>query len=125
MSLKELGIQSTIMRRAMNGALIIEVPGPQGKLLAGTLRTSLAEALGDEAKVQNPVAKGELRLRGIDPSTTVEDIYRELESLSGCHRQDLKVSSINSMRDGMGVAWVGCPLQVAVKIAEHGAVTLG
>lgn len=46
---------------------------------------------------------GELRLRGIDPSTTLEDIYKELESLSGCARHNFKVSPINNMRDGMGV----------------------
>jgi len=57
-----------VIRRAINGAIIIEVPGPQGKQLAGILKTKLSEALGEEAKVLNPVAMGELRLRGIDPS---------------------------------------------------------
>lgn len=57
-SLKDLGIQTTVIRRALNGAIIIEVPGPQGKQLAGSLKTCLAEALGEEAKVYNPVAKG-------------------------------------------------------------------
>lgn len=102
MSLKELGIQTTTIRRAMNGAIIIEVPGSQGRQLASTLRANLAEVLGDEARVHNPVAMGELRLREIDPTTTTEDIYAELESLSGSGRQEFKVSSINNMRDGMG-----------------------
>lgn len=124
-SLKDLGIQSTVIRRAVNGALIIEVPDPQGKQLAATLRDSLTEALGDEANVQNPVATGELRLRGIDPSTTTEDIYGELESLSGCQHKDIKVSPIRNMRDGMGIAWVTCPLQIAVRLAEAGVVALG
>lgn len=68
---------------------------------------------------------GELRLRGIDPSTTSEEIYTELESLSGCPREEFKVSPIINMRDDMGVAWINCPLQTAVRIAEKGAVTLG
>jgi len=29
------------------------------------------------------------------------------------------------MRDGMGIAWINCPLEIAVKIAEKGVVTLG
>lgn len=101
------------------------MPGPQGKQLADSLRAKLTEALGKEVKVDNPVAKGKLCLRGIDPSTTSEDIYKELVFLSGCGRHEFKVSPINNMRDGMGVAWVVCPLQTAVKIAEVGVVTLG
>lgn len=108
----------------MNGAIVIEVPGPKGRQLADSLRTKLTEALGEEAKLDNPMAKGELRLRGIDPSTTT-DVYKELMSLSGCGRHEFKVSPIINMRDGMGAAWVVCPLQTAVKIAEVGVVTLG
>lgn len=124
-SLKDLGIQTTVIRRSLNGAIIIEVPGSQGKQLAGSLKTSLAEVLGEEAKVYNPVAMGELRLRGIDPSTTTEEILVELMSLSGCPREEFKVSSVTNMRDGMGAAWISCPLHVAVRIAEVGTVTLG
>ncbi|XP_025264641.1 uncharacterized protein LOC112638009 [Camponotus floridanus] len=122
--LRELGIQTTIIRRAISDAIVIKVPGPQGKQLASVLRSNLAEVLGQDAKVQNPVTMGELRLRGIDPSTTEEEIYLEMESLSGAHRSEFKVSTISNMRDGMRVAWVTCPLQTAVKIAENGVVTL-
>lgn len=113
-NLKNLGIQTTVIRRAVNGAIVIEVPGPEGKQLAGRLKASLTEAFGEDAVVQNPVAMGELRLRGVDPSTTTEEVYAELESIGGCTRQDLKVSTISNMRDGMGVTWVSCPLQTAV-----------
>lgn len=124
-SLGELGIQTTTIRRALNGTIIIEVSGPQGKQLASTLKASLAKALGEEASVSNPVTMGELRIRGIDPSTTTEDIYKELEALSGGTRHDFKVSPIRNMRNGMGVAWVSCPLQMVVRIAEIGTVALG
>lgn len=112
------------MRRAMNGALVIEIPGPDGKMLADTLRNSLEEVLKEDATVSNPVATGEIRLRGIDPATTQEDISYELEKINSCPLRDLKVSGINVMRDGMGIAWVHCPLEYAVKI-EKGSITLG
>lgn len=102
-SLKEIGIENTIIRRAMNGAIVIEVPGPQGKQQADLLANSLTVALGEEAKVLNPVAMGEIRLRGIDPSTTEREICDVLEVLGGCPRNVFKVSPINNMRDGMGV----------------------
>lgn len=124
-SLRELGIQNTVIRRAMNGAIVIEVPGPNGKQLASSLSSCLAEVLADDARVLNPVAMGELRLRGIDPSTTMEEIREELERLCGCGRQDFRVSPISVMRDGMGVAWITCPLEFAAKIAEKGVIALG
>lgn len=124
-SLREIGIQETVIRRAVNGAIVIEVPGPQSKQLAGVLGSRLSEALGEEAGVRNPVARGELRIRGIDPSTTTEKIKNELEALGGCTCDDLKVSPISNMRDGMGIAWINCPLDIALKIAEHGHLKLG
>lgn len=39
-SLASLGIQDLRMRRAMNGALVMELPGPKGKRLAGSLRNT-------------------------------------------------------------------------------------
>lgn len=63
-SLGSLGINNVRMRRAMNGALVIEIPGPDGKTLAGALRENLEEALRDEAVVNNFVPMGEIRLRG-------------------------------------------------------------
>lgn len=103
-SLKDIGIQETAIRRALNGAIVIEIPGPQSKQLAGVLGSRLSEVLGEEAKVKNPVAMGELRIRGIDPSTTTEEIRNELMTLSDCVGEDLKVSPVNNMRDGMGIA---------------------
>jgi len=50
-SLGNLGIDNVRMRRAMNGALVIELPGPDGQRLASTLRNTLEEVLKDEAKL--------------------------------------------------------------------------
>lgn len=55
-SLASLGIHDLRMRRAMNGALVMELPGPDGKQLAGALRSSLEAVLGEDAAVSNPVA---------------------------------------------------------------------
>lgn len=79
-SLGNLGIENVRMRRGMNGALIIELPGLDGKRLASTLRNTLEEVLKEDAKVSNPVAMGEIRLRGIDPATTQDEIGYALEN---------------------------------------------
>lgn len=124
-SLKDIGIQETVIRRALNGTIVIEIPGPQSKQLAGVLGSRLSEVLSEEAKVRNPVAMGELRIRGIDPSTTTEEIRNELVALSGCVCEDLKVSPVNNMRDRMGIAWITCPLDIALKIVDYGYLRLG
>lgn len=103
-SLGNLGIQNVRMRRALNGALVLKLPGPDGKKLDGSLRITLQEVLREDAAMNNPVATGELRLRGIDPATTQDEISYELEKISGCPSRDLKVSAINLMRDSMGIA---------------------
>lgn len=124
-SLGNLGISNVRMRRAMNGALVMEIPGPDGKVLAGILRENLEVALGDEAVVSNPVAMGEIRLRGIDPATTVNDIRAALVELAGCASSVVKISQISKMRDGMGIAWVHCPLEYATRMASSGSINLG
>lgn len=124
-SLGNLGIENVRMRRAMNGALVIEIPGPDGKALANSLRRSLEEVLEGEATVSNPVPMEEIRLRGLDLSTTVEDIRSLLVDVAKCSSSDLKVSPISRMRDGMGIAWVHCPLEYAVAIAAVGRITIG
>jgi len=98
----------------VNGAIIIKVLGPQGRQLASSLSSNLAKALGESVKVANLVEIGELRVRGIDPSVSKEEIHEALTDLSGASQQDLKVSPISFMRDGMGVAWVRCPIETAV-----------
>lgn len=122
-SLGNLGIENVRMRRGMNGALIIELPGPDGKRLASTLSSTLRNVLKEDAKVSNPVAMGEVRIRGIDPTTTAEEIGYALEKIGNCLPNELTISKINYMRDGMGVAWARCPLEYAIKIAEKGSYT--
>lgn len=104
MSLKNLGIQNTKIRRAFNGGIIIEIPSKDGAKLASTLKNKLTEVLGADARVDRLVAKGEIRITGIDPSTTLDEVFLELTNISGCSLCDLKISDIRPMRDGMGVA---------------------
>lgn len=124
-SLQELGIHNTKIRRAFNGGIIIEIPGENGADLASVLRDKLAGTLGNDVKVDRPVAKGEVKITGIDPSTTLEEVALELTRVSGCLRCDIKISDIRPLRDGMGIAWATCPLNAAISIAEKGVLHLG
>ncbi|KMQ95337.1 proline-rich p65 protein [Lasius niger] len=124
-SLKDIGIKQTKIRKAINGGLVIEIPGPDGASLANTLQEKLKTALDGMAKVNKPVALSELRLTGIDPSTSVGEISRVLALAAKCSTDDLKMSNINMMRDGMGVIWVRCPSAIAYVLASVGRLNLG
>lgn len=124
-SLGDLGIDNTKIKSTFNGGYKIEVPGANGVELAGRLKNRLEIVLKDVARVGNPVARGELRIIGIAPSTSREEIIGEVASLSGFPPDVFKVSEVRSMRDGMGIAWVQCPLNAAISVAETGYLRIG
>lgn len=61
-SLKEIGIKMTKIRRAANGGIIIEIPGVENNEKANTLARKLKQVLPDEARITRPNIKGELRV---------------------------------------------------------------
>ncbi|XP_029161130.1 uncharacterized protein LOC114932883 [Nylanderia fulva] len=124
-SLNDIGIKETRIRPAFNGGYKIEVPGERGLELAGRLKEQLKVILQDVAKVDNPVAKGELKIVGLAPSTLREEIGDQLTCISSFPPESFNISDIKRMRDGMGIAWVQCPLNAAISIAEIGRLRIG
>ncbi|XP_029164575.1 uncharacterized protein LOC114935842 [Nylanderia fulva] len=124
-SLDTLGIQETRIRRAFNGGYKIEVPGANGAELAGKLKDHLEVILQDVAKVDNPVARGELKITGLAPSTSTEEIREQLAQISCFPPMAFGISEVKTMRDGMGIVWVQCPLNAAIAVAEVGRLRIG
>lgn len=90
-SIEQLGINSRI-RRAFNGGIIIEIPGPDNDKKAELLRGRLMDVLGESATITTPVARGDIRVVGFDESVQVEDIVSVVAELGQCERLALKVS---------------------------------
>lgn len=61
-SLSECGIESSRVREAANGGLIIEVHSTDRKDKADLLAKRLRSALGEGAEVSRPVTTGEIRI---------------------------------------------------------------
>lgn len=117
-SLKDLGIEEPKLRKARGGALIIELPGEEAHSQADLLAHKLAGVLAGSAVISRPNIKGELRIIGIEDSVTTEDLKTRLAVLtSGCP-SDFECSPISAMRNGMGIAWVKCKLETAIKLAS-------
>lgn len=123
--LRDIGITDPKIRWAVSGSLIIEVPGFEKSQKADLLAGKLKDVLGDAAYVSRPVAKGELRIWGLDDSITVDELVRVVASCGDCAYDDIRCSSITKMLDGLGAVWIQCPLGAAVKVAAAGRVRVG
>ncbi|XP_032689638.1 uncharacterized protein LOC116852965 [Odontomachus brunneus] len=125
--LSELGIKNLRCKRAITGALLLEVPGPEGDKLADTLAIKLRVALAGEegVRVDRPSKKAEVRLHNLEDSVTVADIAAAVADASGGDPSDIRVGGIKRAPNGLGTAWVRCPVAVARKVAEAGRILVG
>ncbi|KYQ51986.1 hypothetical protein ALC60_08904 [Trachymyrmex zeteki] len=126
-SLKDLGIEDFRPRRAITGALIWEVRGPESKAKADRLAEKLSAALADrdDVRVSRPAKSAELRVSGLDDSVTSKEVAEELARSSECPSLQFKVGDIRRAPNGLGSAWVRCPAEAAKKLMATPRVTVG
>ncbi|CAL1672271.1 unnamed protein product [Lasius platythorax] len=124
-SLDKLNIEKTKIRRAANGNMLIEVIGHNGAGKAIALKEKLSKVLKDEARITRSVVKGDLRLVGLDVSTSSKDVIKAICSYGNCVKEDIKVGDIRTLNNRLCTSWVQCPLGAAVKIANLGKIGIG
>ncbi|KMQ92252.1 gag-pol polyprotein [Lasius niger] len=124
-SLDKLKIDRTKIRRAANGGILIEVLGPGGAGKALALRDKLHEVLQDQAVVSRPVAKGEIRLVGLDCTVSTDEVLDIVAGLGGCLRNDVKVGMIRPLNNGLYTVWIQCPLEAVAKLSNLRKVKIG
>lgn len=80
--LEDLGIQALKPRKAVSGAILLEIPGPNGGEKATALRDRMAEALKDMegVKVTRPIKMAELRVKDVLESTDIEEIKEAIST---------------------------------------------
>jgi hypothetical protein len=114
--LAEVGIEAIKMRKAMTGAIVLEVPGDED-------RKKLLDPV--TVKVAAPSRMAELRVAGIDVSIAKEELRNALALAAGFGVAEMQVGEIGTSRGGLGSAWVRCPLVGARKFAQAGKIVLG
>lgn len=124
-SLAEIGIENTRIRKTVTGGILIQIPGNDGNKKAEILANKLQSLLEQEARVVLPVIRGELRMIGLDDSITKEEVAEEIAKIGACNIRDVQVGEIRVMRNGLGFIWAQCPLTAATKVAESGKIKLG
>ncbi|XP_033359993.1 uncharacterized protein LOC117238902 [Bombus vosnesenskii] len=84
----------------MTGAIILEVPGDKDRKKASTLVSQ-------------------------DVSVSKKELRDTLALAAGCDGAEVQVGEIGTTRNGLGSAWVRCPLFGARKLAQAGKIALG
>lgn len=125
-SLTGLGIEQTRIRRAINGGILVEIMGPDGKDKANALATRLKEVLTEvDAVVSRPTVKGELRIIGIDDSVICEEVREAVASIGGCDLEEIRTGDMREMPNGLYTIWVQCPLAAAIRVGKEGRIRIG
>jgi len=126
-SLNEIGIREMRPRRARTGALLLEIPGADGPQLADALADQLRSVLADKQGVTviRPQKTAEIRVRDLEDSISADEIAAVLTERGGCHPEEVRVGPIPQTPNGMGSAWLRCPLTVANTVVRGGSITIG
>lgn len=121
-----LGISSVRPRRAVTGALILEVPGQNSAPRADRLAVELRSALeGTGVKVEWPVKLAELQVAGLDESVTRAELIEALATVGGCPKDEIKAGEIRRSSSGLGTIWAQYPMSAAKKVVDKGRVLWG
>ncbi|XP_026830883.1 actin cytoskeleton-regulatory complex protein PAN1-like [Ooceraea biroi] len=121
-----LGIAAPRVRRALTGALIYEIPGPESVTKADELASRLVKVFeGSGVRVTRPLKKAELRVRRLDDAATEESVSRAVAAAGGCDPRDVEVGPIQRSPDGLGTSWIRLPAQAGGKVADLGRIRVG
>lgn len=115
----------TRVRRAANGALLIEVMGKDSTERANRLASHIREVLKDEADVRRPIRQARLRLSGMDDSVTVDEVISTMANAGSCSEEDIRAGELRLGYNGLNQIFVQMPLAAALKIADHRRIRMG
>ncbi|XP_025161712.1 triadin [Harpegnathos saltator] len=124
-NIDELGISKIRTRQGVTGALILEIPGEDRNTHADNLAKKLSEVLAEKAKVTRPQKMGEIRIRGLEVSTSEEEAAQRVAQAGGCRVAEVQTGVIRTTPSGYRSLWMRCPLAAAKKVAEKGTLSLG
>ncbi|XP_026830952.1 uncharacterized protein LOC113563483 [Ooceraea biroi] len=125
-SLEELGIVNSRMRRTATGATLIEILGEGRKEKADKLAGKLEDFFqGDPIKVTRPTRRIDLRISGLGEDTTEEEIREVVSKEGGGKIEEVRVGRIGWLRKGYGMVWVSCEAEVARSVMEKERICIG
>ncbi|XP_067204792.1 uncharacterized protein [Linepithema humile] len=126
-SLTELNIRDTKIKRSITGGILIEIPGEESDLKADMLLSRLTYLFKDTkgVRIRKPTKNSQLKLLGLDDSISLPEICNILSDIGKCSKDSISCSPIRFLRGGLGVAYVRCPIAAAVGILEAARISIG
>ncbi|EGI62124.1 hypothetical protein G5I_09569 [Acromyrmex echinatior] len=126
-SLKDMRIEDLRHKRAITGALIWEVRGPECRGKADQLAEKLATVFvdRDDVKVSRPTKTSEIRVSGMDDSATPKEVAEELAGVCSRLPPEFKVGGVSKAPNGLGTCWVRCPVEAAKQLVAASKVRVG
>jgi hypothetical protein len=76
-------------------------------------------------RVARPSKRAKLRNRDLDNFVTAEDIIKAVAEIAGCLPSEVRTGDIKMSPNGLGTAWVQCPLVAANKVDKTGRIQVG
>jgi len=124
--LESCGINEVSVKRSITGGIIFEILGPDANDKALLLESKLKQLFNESGVViTRPFKKADIKLTGLEESVTANDIILAIVDMTGCNSIDIKCSGIRTVRNGLCVAWLQCPLDAAYKLSEAKKVKIG
>jgi len=122
-----LGIEGMSARRAVTGAQIFEVGGPQHQEKADALAKRVSEALAgiEGVRVTRPSPTAKIRIRDLCDAVEEGDLIKAITSVGKCAPEQVQVGPIRAIGRGLGTAWARCPLAVANILSAAGRFKIG
>ncbi|XP_045539741.1 neurofilament heavy polypeptide-like [Papilio machaon] len=119
LDLKEvIGIEAVQFRRAVTGATIIRIPGATSAPKADILAQKLQEIYqNDDIKVSRPEKMIDIKIEGLDDSTTPEEVKEAIVKKGTCAADQVRTGQLRQNRSGLFDIWAQVPVTVAKKIA--------
>lgn len=117
--LKDYGNENCQIRSGFTGGLVIEIPGEDAESKADRLAIKLKDIFeGDQVRINRPRVKADIKITGLDESTTNEEIQEALSRSGECLSIDIKITARRTTARGNGIVWVQCPLEAANNIIK-------
>ncbi|XP_026824278.1 formin-like protein 5 [Ooceraea biroi] len=124
--LEDLGIPHVRVKRALTGARILEVPGPDAHAKADKLAEGIRGVLtGGQWSVVRPTKKAEMMVRGLEDSISANEVAAAIATAGGCSPTLVETGPIKEAPDGLGRIWVRCPAVAALKVAKQARIQIG
>lgn len=103
------------------------MPGENSKEEADKLAEALRGTMKgrDSVRIGRPEKKGEIRINGLEPSTTENEIKRSIAKIGECTEESVQLGPIRNTARGLGTVWARCPLRAAVRVGREGKLQIG